>query len=167
LNGSGTYIYLNKKLRVCEGDVVFIPENIFCYSEWYGDPRIEVVYLSCFMHYESFKYEPQIIDVDDDIKNIILQISELLSAGIIEKLEAYSRFYRLLETVIVKMKQSDIALDRTLHRAIEYITDNFNSNFSVADIAKKWFGIVRAFGFYSYNRRFEEEEGWCLESRIW
>ena len=49
LKGKGTYIYLNKRLTVHEGDVVFIPENIYCYSEWQGDPDIEVIYISCFI----------------------------------------------------------------------------------------------------------------------
>ena len=137
LKGSGTYIYLNKKLKVCEGDVVFIPENIYCYSEWYGDPEIEVVYLSCFMHYESFKYEPQIIDLPEDAKNDILQISELLSGGEPDAFEAYSRFYKLLKTVIVKMKQSDVSFDKTLQTAIEYITDNWDKSFSVTDLARR------------------------------
>ena len=88
IKGSGTYIYLNQKLKVCEGDVVFIPENVYYYSEWYGDPLIEVVYLSCFMHYEDYKYGMQRIDVDDNIKADILQISELLSKGLVEHLEA-------------------------------------------------------------------------------
>jgi AraC-like DNA-binding protein len=137
IKGNGTYIYLNKKLKVFEGDVVFIPENIYCYSEWHGQPEIEVVYLSCFMHYENFKYEPQIIDVNDDIKEDILQISRLLSGGQLESLEAYSRFYRLLQTVTLKMKQSDITFDKTLQTAIEYIKDHCNERLSVAEISKK------------------------------
>lgn len=135
--GSGTYIYLGKRLKVCEGDVVFIPENIYCYSEWRGEPEIEVVYLSCFMHYESFKYEPQIIDVGEAAKEDILQISELLSMGQLEIFEAYSRFYRLLKTVIVKTRQSDITFDKTLQTAIEYLTDNLDKSFSIAELAKK------------------------------
>lgn len=136
-SGSGTYIYLNQKLKVSEGDVVFIPENVYCYSEWYGDPFIEVVYLSSFMHYENYKYGPQIIDVDEDIKNDILQISKLLSMGGVERLEAYSMFYKLLQTVIVKMRPSNIAFDKTLQSAIEYVTDNWDRNFHVADMARK------------------------------
>ena len=66
IKGSGTYIYLNKKLKVNEGDIVFIPEKIYCYSEWRGTPEIEVIYVSCFMHYEQFRYEPQIIDCDKE-----------------------------------------------------------------------------------------------------
>jgi len=136
VKGSGTYIYLSKKLKVAKGDVVFIPENIYCYSEWYGEPEIEVVYLSCFMHYESFRYEPQTIEVDENIKNDILQISELLSMGQLEILEAYSRFYKLLQTVIVKLKPSDVTFDKTLQNAIEYVTDNWDKDFSISDIAK-------------------------------
>jgi AraC-like DNA-binding protein len=137
LKGSGTYIYLSKRLKVSEGDVVLIPENIYCYSEWHGDPEIEVVYLSCFMHYESFKYEPQIIDLDKEEKNGILQISDLLSGGQLDALEAYSRFYRLLKSVFVKMKPSDISFDKTLQAAIEYITENWDKSFSVSELAKR------------------------------
>ncbi len=137
LKGNGTYIYLNKKLKVCEGDAVFIPENIYCYSEWYGSPEIEVIYLSCFMHYESFKYEPQLLELTDDEKKDILQISELLSSDELDSFEAYSRFYKLLKTVITQMKPSDISFDKTLQTAIEYITDNWNKSFSVSEVAKK------------------------------
>lgn len=136
LKGSGTYIYLNQKLKVAEGDVIFIPENIYCYSEWHGAPDIEVVYLSCFMHYESFKYAPQILGSDEDIQNGILEIAALLGGGQMEILEAYSRFYKLLQTVLVRMKQSDLSFDKTLQAAIEYITDHWDAAFSVADLAK-------------------------------
>ena len=137
LKGSGTYIYLNKKLKVSENDLVFIPENIYCYSEWHGEPEIEVLYLSCFMHYESFKYEPQIIHVDAQTKNDVMEISELLSGDQLDVFEAYSRFYKLLQAVIVKTKQSDVEFDKTLQTAIEYITENWDKSFSVAELAKK------------------------------
>lgn len=141
VKGNGAYIYLGKKLKVAEGDVVFIPENVFCYSEWRGSPDIEVVYLSCFMHYESLKYEPQIIDIDDEAKGEIMQIHGLLSVGKnvgqMETLEAYSKFYKLLQSVVVKLKQSDIGLDKTLMTAIEYITDNWNGSFTIGDLARK------------------------------
>lgn len=137
IKGNGTYIYLNKRLKVCEGDVVLIPENVYCYSEWHGDPLIEVVYLNYFMHCDNYNYEPQILDADENIKTDILQISVLLSKGGIEILEAYSRFYKLLQTVILKIKTSDIVIDTTLQQAIEYVTENWNKNFSVADIARK------------------------------
>lgn len=138
LEGSGAYIYLGKRLKVSKGDVVFIPENVYCYSEWHGDPEIKVVYLSCFMHYETFKYEPQTVCLDDDAKNDILQIAELLSEDdYLKALEAYSRFYILLQTIIPKLRQSDIVFDKTLHTAIEYITDNWDKEFSVSELAKK------------------------------
>ena len=137
VKGSGTYIYLGKKLKVAEGDVVFIPENVYCYSEWYGEPEIKVLYLSCFMHYESFKYEPQKLSLDESAKEDILQIAELLSSEEADVFEAYSRFYRLLKTVFVFLKESDIAFDKTLQTALEYITENFDKDFSVSELSKK------------------------------
>ena len=136
VKGSGAYIYLNKRLKVSEGDVIFIPENIYCYSEWHGDPDIEVVYLSCFMHYESFKYAPQLLEANEALKTDILQIASLLGGGQAQSLEAYSRFYRLLGSVISKMKQDDFAFDKTLQTAIEYVTGHWNAVFSVSDLAK-------------------------------
>ena len=138
IKGRGAYIYLNNKLNVYEGDVVFIPENIYCYSEWRGEPEIEVLYISCFMHYENFKYAPQLLDVNQEIKDDILQISKLLeSEDELDSMEAYSLFYRLLKSVIVKMKKSDMAIDKTLQSAIGYITDNWDKDFSISELAKK------------------------------
>ncbi|MBR3848792.1 MAG: helix-turn-helix transcriptional regulator [Oscillospiraceae bacterium] len=137
MKGSGTYIYLNKKLNVTEGDIVFIPENIYCYSEWHGSPEIEVIYVSCFMHYEQFRYEPQKIFCDKEIKNNLLEIANLLSGDYIEELEAYSLFYKLLKNVIPQMVRSNISYDKTLQTAIEYITDNWNNDFSIGKLAKK------------------------------
>lgn len=136
VKGSGTYIYLNKKLSVNEGDIVFIPENVYCYSEWRGNPEIEVIYVSCFMHYESFCYEPQIIYCDKEIKNNLIRINNILCLGYIEELEAYSIFYMVLQNILPNMIQSNIYVDKTLRNAIQYILDNWNNNFSIGDVAK-------------------------------
>ncbi|MBE6635332.1 MAG: helix-turn-helix domain-containing protein [Ruminococcaceae bacterium] len=137
LKGSGTYIYLNKRLSVSEGDVVFIPESIYCYSEWHGEPEIEVVYVSCFIHLDGFCYEPQTLRCDEGIREQILQISDLLSTDRqLEILEAYSLFYKLLQVVLPQMTPSTIAFDQTLQRAIQYITNNHDCKFSVTDLAK-------------------------------
>ena len=138
VKGNGSYIYLDKRLEVTEGAVVFIPENIYCYSEWRGDPTIEVVYVSCFMHYDSFSYEPQIISTDKEITDQILQIAELLSADEqTEILEAYARFYHLLQVILPKMTPSNITFGKTLQDAIEYITNHYDKKLSVAELAKK------------------------------
>lgn len=137
VRGEGTYLYLNKKLRVTAGDVVFIPENVYCYSEWHGEPEIEVVYLSCFIHYERFRYEPQVVACTPENKAEILQICEELSRGAMEKLGAYARFYTLLQTLLPQMVQTDVPYDKTLQTAMEYITDHWKDNFSVGDLAKK------------------------------
>jgi AraC-like DNA-binding protein len=137
LKGHGTYIYMGKKLNVKEGDVVFIPENIFCYSEWSGCPEIEVMYVSCFIHYGGLGYEPQTIVCDNSVKEDLFKISELLSSGTIEALEAYSIYYKVLQRILPQMKESEINFDKTLQTAIEYITNNWDQNFSVGDVAKK------------------------------
>ena len=137
LKGSGTYIYLSKKLKVTEGDIVFIPENIYCYSEWHGDPEIEVIYVSCFMHYEQWRYEPQIINCDHELKNDLIEIANLLSSDYIKELEAYSLFYKLLQKMLPQMVQSKISYDKTLQTAIDFITDHWDHDFSVGDLAKK------------------------------
>lgn len=137
LKGSGTYIYLSKKLNVTEGDIVFIPENIYCYSEWHGDPEIEVIYVSCFMHYEQWRYEPQIINCDHELKNDLIEIANLLSSDYIKELEAYSLFYKLLQKMLPQMVQSKISYDKTLQTAIDFITDHWDHDFSVGDLAKK------------------------------
>ena len=136
LSGSGSYIYLGKRLQVSEGDVVFIPERIFCYSEWHGTPDIEVVYLSCFIHYEAFLYEPQILTADEGTKDTILQIAALLSGEEAKPLEAYARFYLLLGTLLPQMVPSTLALNKHLSAAIEYMTEHFAERFSVADLAR-------------------------------
>lgn len=136
--GQGTYIYLNQRLAVNCGDVVFIPENIYCYSEWHGTPEIEVVYVSCFMHYESYRYLPQRIPCDAAVRERILQIATLLSGeDAMDTLEAYAQFYRLLQTVLPQMEVSEIAFDKTLQTAVEYVTEHWQESFSIADLAKK------------------------------
>ena len=134
--GSGTYIYLGKRLKVSEGDVVFIPENIYCYSEWHGTPHIEVTYLSCFMHYEDFCYEPQLLTRDEEAKSEILQICRLLSDKQAQELEAYALFYRLLQKLLPHMQPTQITFDKTLQTAVEYVTNHWQEPFSVAALAK-------------------------------
>ncbi len=134
--GHGAYIYLGRRLRVDEGDVVFIPENVYCYSEWHGDPVIDVVYLSCFLHYESFKYEPQRLRVDEEVKADILAIADTLSEGG-DVFGAYSRFYRLLGTITEQLTTSEVGFNKILQSAVEYITANFDKPFSVTELARR------------------------------
>ena len=42
-----------------------------------------------------------------------------------------------MKTVFVSLKESDIAFDKTLQTAVEYITDNFDKDFSVSELSKK------------------------------
>ena len=133
LKGSGSYIYLGERLAVREGDVVFIPENIYCYSEWRGEPEIEVVYLNCFVHGNSLGYAPQVLPSDATLKNAILQIADLIAE---DPLEAYALSYRLLKVLLPRMEKRDFAFDKTLALAMEYITAHFNREFTVRDVAR-------------------------------
>lgn len=133
LEGAGTYIYLNKRLRVEKGDVVFIPENIYCYSEWRGSPHIEVVYVSCFMHYEDARYEPQVLEAGEEARRELLAIAELLPD---HELLAYSRFYGILGTLLPLMRAGDVWRDKTLESAIEYMTGHWNERIAVRDVAR-------------------------------
>ena len=135
-SGSGGYWVDGQRYALQAGDVVFIPERIFCYSEWYGTPHIEVVYLSCFIHYEAFLYEPQILRTGDGVKETILQIAELLTGEEPNILSAYSRFYALLGELLPGMSPSNVAFDKHLTAAIEYMTEHFNERFAVGDLAR-------------------------------
>lgn len=137
IQGSGSYLYLNKRLNVSEGDVVFVPENIYCYSEWTGAPEIDVIYINCFLHYEWFCYEPQTIPCSSADKSCILQIASLLTEGDLERLEAYSLVYKLLKDILPVMTQSQLSLDKTLSKAVEYLQDHWDEPISVQDIARQ------------------------------
>lgn len=137
LEGSGTYIYLNRRLSVSAGDVVFIPENIYCYSEWKGNPHIEVLYVSGFIHSEGLAYEPQTLLCDESVKEELLRISARLETGdAMESLEAYAAFYQVLRRIYPQMVRSSLAPDKTLQSAMEYITSHWNQPFSVGEVAK-------------------------------
>ena len=136
VKGSGTYIYLGRRLKVREGDVVFIPENIYCYSEWHGEPEIEVIYVSCFIHLDGIGYEPEIVCGDDSLADDIIDVSAHLSGERINIFEAYSRFYKVLERVFARLSPSVASFDKTLQTAIEYITDSWDKIESVGDIAE-------------------------------
>ena len=136
VRGNGTYIYLGRRLQVREGDVVFIPENIYCYSEWHGSPDIEVIYVSCFIHYGSVGYEPQIIHSDGTLSRELLHISALLGEDQTACLEAYALFYRVLQKILPQMQPSGISHDQTLQNAIAYITAHWSDIASVSEIAK-------------------------------
>ena len=137
LRGRGSYIYLGKRLSVAAGDAVFIPENIFCYSEWHGEPEIEVVYISCFLHYDGTRYEPLKLPCDEETRSLVLTINRHLTGEDRDTLLAYSLFYKLLSLLLPKMKESNAVYDKVLQTAIEYITANFQHHFSVGEIAKQ------------------------------
>jgi transcriptional regulator GlxA family with amidase domain len=90
------------------------------------------------MHYDGFCYEPQLLPADEKIKDGILQMSRLLSSEkVLDELEAYSLFYKLLQRILPVMRATNLTIDKTLSTAIEYVTGNWDQSLSVADIARK------------------------------
>ena len=136
--GTGTYLYLNKKLEVKEGDIIFIPEKMFCYSKWHGNPEIKVTYINCFMHYNNhFEYEPQKLAGTKKNREILLKIKSLLNGDLLGELEAYSYVYAFLKDIVPTMVHSKISVDKTLQKALEYIINNWNKDFSVENVAEE------------------------------
>ncbi len=137
--GSGVYMYLNRRLQVQKGDIVFIPEGVFCYSEWKGEPQIKVTYISCFMHYNAkpYEYVPQKLTCSPEVWDKLTEISRLLGGDMTDELEAYSQFYAVLKTVIPHMHRHPMAVDKTLQQAMAYITDHWDQDFPIAAVAKE------------------------------
>ena len=136
--GEGVYIYLNKRLYVHKGDIIFIPEGVYCYSEWSGEPTIKVTYINCFMHYNASPYEyvPQKLICSMDVWDSLMQVSRLLDGNLTNELEAYSLFYAVLKKVIPNMHKRQLPVDKTLQQAIAYITENWDKDFSIDAVAK-------------------------------
>lgn len=137
--GKGTYMYFNKTLSVEEGDIVFIPEKVFCYSEWHGSPEIKVTYLNCFMNYDTapFEYEPQKLPASPEIWESIGTIHELLAGELPDKLQAYSLFYGVLQKLLPNMVQSKLIPDSSLQKVIIYIMENWDADLSIAQVASE------------------------------
>jgi transcriptional regulator GlxA family with amidase domain len=90
------------------------------------------------MHYDGLGYEPQVIKCNSEVNAQILQMSQLLSScGSLERLEAYSIFYKVLQSILPQMSEGSFVLDRTLQKAIEYITSNWEKKISITDLAKR------------------------------
>lgn len=137
--GTGTCFYLDKKLSVSEGDIIFLPGKIYSYSGWHGTPEIEVKYVNFLMNCSSdiYDFEPQLLTPDDTIRDDLLEIHNLLSGSSLDSLDAYAILYRLLKKIFLILSHSEVNIDKTLQTAISYITTNWNSNFSAKDIAKE------------------------------
>ncbi len=135
--GSASFMYLNERIPVQEGDVVFIPGKIFCYSEWMGQPDIRVFYLSFDIECDESdgSYQLQTLPADEEIRALLRRIRALLEVD--DRLEAYSLFYHALSSFLPHMNACRRRLDKSLYDAIDYITCNWNRDFSVGDVARE------------------------------
>lgn len=138
--GRANFMYLNQKITVSQGDVVFIPEKVFCYSEWFGAPDIRVFYLSFNLDGDEGEgsLALQVLPVQGEETRALLRRARLaLQGGLEERLEAYSLVYHFLAQYLPLMNGSRRKVDRVVNDAIQYITDHWNKDFSVADVARE------------------------------
>ncbi len=142
-DGVGTFTYINQKLTVQQGDIVIIPEKIFCYSEWVGAPNIHVIYLSFKMNTASTSdgYDLQAFHAEDEAEqralvNAIIDVHTLLQGEMQDQLIAYSKFYYLLSKLLPDMNKTRKKYKKELCEAISYITDHWNEDFLFSDVAK-------------------------------
>lgn len=142
LDGVGTFTYVNQKIHVKRGDIIIIPEKIFCYSEWTGDPDIRVIYLSFKLNadHTATNYSLQTFSVEDhaersDMIDSVLGIHAKLQGDAQSRLIAYSEFYTLLSKLSPIMETGRKRYEKELCEAIAYISENWNHDFKFSDVA--------------------------------
>ncbi len=137
--GSGEFMHLNKKIAVKEGDIIFIPEKIFCYSEWRGSPDISVTYLSFNIvgDNDGGNFELGVLPVESsDSAELIKKAASLLSGDTADVLSAYSLTYKFLAESLPLINKNRRRLDEALYDAVDYMTAHWNKNFSISDVAE-------------------------------
>ncbi len=139
LDGTGAFTYVNQKVKVKKGDVVIIPEKIFCYSEWSGEPDIRVIYLNFKLNTDNvltgYSLQTFSFDGQSDITDSVVEIHSKLHGDLQSKLIAYSEFYMLLSKLLPIMENGRKKYKKELCEAIAYITDNWNRDFKFSDVA--------------------------------
>ena len=135
LKGNAKIVSNRGVITVKEGDVFFIPINLPYESYWYGDDEIEFLSYA-FLNIEAkekLNFNLQVVDCDEDIKNLILKIpteSSFLSC------KTLSAFYGALSGLIpyLRKNQSVSKKDEIAERAKRYIKSN--TDCSVAEVAQ-------------------------------
>ncbi len=135
--GNAEFVYLDRRQAVGPGDVIFIPEKLFCYSEWHGAPDIRVVYLSFHIQGDDWGYHIQRLpQPTEPTRQQLRSIAGLLQGDAASRLQAYGRFYGFLAEHLQALTADRRRLDGALYSATDFIADNWNRDIAVADIAR-------------------------------
>ncbi len=133
----------NVSLDLAEGSFFFLPEGIRYRSEWVGAPRIEYYMLHMLLTpQEKQKYMPSEIKAlsGQETLQIIRRIEAELKAGGVEQFSAVGRLYALCASAIPLLTPwKDHHDNPALSKAIEYIKENFDRDFTMAELAKHCF----------------------------
>ncbi len=137
IEGQGEFFHLNRRVPVTKGDIIFVPEKVFCYSEWTGTPSIRVAYINFNMHCEDAcgRYEVQLLPATADGVDTFMRIMTLLDGDAAAQLEAYALFYHFLSCHITYMNQHCTQLDKVVYDAIDYMTNHWQEDFRISDVA--------------------------------
>lgn len=135
LKGNAKIVSNRGVITVKEGDIFFIPINLPYESYWYGNDEIEFLSYG-FLNIEAkekLNFNLQVVDCDEDIKNLILKIpteSSFLSC------KTLSAFYGALSGLIpyLRKNQSVSKKDEIVNRAKKYIKSH--TDCSVAEVAQ-------------------------------
>ncbi len=137
IEGKGEFFHLNRRIPVSQGDIIFVPEKVFCYSEWTGTPAIRVAYINFNMHCndDCGRYEVQVLPTTTEGTAILRDVLQRLDGDNADLLEAYSRFYHFLSCNLSYMNQHCIQLDKVVYDAIDYMTSHSGEDFHIGDVA--------------------------------
>ncbi len=138
--GEAEFMYLDQKVRARENDIIFIPEKFFCYSEWHGNPDISVFYLN--FNIEGYNsddsYPLQVLtNTNQADHELIKEIRKNLQGDFKGVLQAYSLFYQFLSLHLQDMLSYKKKLDKRVCKAIDFMTANWNTDFSMRNVAKE------------------------------
>lgn len=140
--GEGDFLYLNRKIHVSAGDMIFIPEAVFCYSEWRGAPKIKVNYISFNIKGHDFSKNFELIAIPKEkskYKVLFESTVSLLKLEPPKTLLAYSEFYKLWAFLLPELSCTPKTISKSVWEAIEYININWNRDINMSEVAKALF----------------------------
>ncbi len=143
IDGTGIFEFDGRSVMVNKGDIIFVPVGSTYISKWSGNPAR---YISIHFSFEYPGIFPQNTKPDiqkistqhfDDIRKMCEKILHTKPKNNAEQLSALGNFYQIMALVYPEILLNKIKkMDSRILKAIEYIEQHYNENFSVKDITK-------------------------------
>lgn len=143
VKGCDTLTTEHLTLELREGSFFYLPEGIRYRSEWKGSPSIEYYMLHMtFAREEERKFEPSRIEAlsGPEMQERISRIEQGLSGGEGDQFGALAALYRLVSEALPHLNPwEEPKSSPALQKAVEYLKENYNRDFSMAELAKYCF----------------------------